>query len=167
MTSTPSETRPFELAQLGTLVLLPWSGAAADGADMPYLLIYSLGDAEGGPETTAAAIEALLASNGLTAGGELVDGTAAEPALSITLHVEAGEAVVDLPQLGARCAAPPAWLTAIAERGYAYLVFTTRPWPEGRPGRPIEEETLASFVSAEQTLRAAAHVVLPAQGPRA
>lgn len=167
MTSTASETRPFDLARLGTLVLLPWSSAAADGADMPYLLIYSLGDAEGEPGTTAAAIEALLASNGLAAGGELVDGTAAETGLAITLRVEAGEAVVDLPQLGARCAAPPAWLTAIAERGYAYLVFTTRPWPEGRPGRPIEAEALTSFVSAEQTLRAAAHVVLPAQGPRA
>jgi hypothetical protein len=64
-------------------------------------------------------------------------------------------------------AAPPAWLTAVAERGYAYLVFTTRPWPEGRPGLPIEAEALTSFVGAEQTLRAAAHVVLPAQGPHA
>ena len=79
MTSTPSETRPFDLAHLGTLVLLPWSSGAADGADMPYLLAYSLGDAEGGPETTAAAVEGLLASNGLTAGGVLVDGTAAGP----------------------------------------------------------------------------------------
>lgn len=167
MTATPSETRPFDLDRLGTLVLLPWSSAAADGADMPYLLAYSLGDAEGGPRTTAAAVEALLASNGLAAGGALVDGTAAEPSLSVTLRVEGGEAVVDLPQLGARCAAPPAWLTAVAERGYAYLVFTTRAWPEGRPGLPIEADALTSFVGAEQTLRAAAHVVLPAQGPRA
>jgi len=167
VTSTPSETRPFDLAHLGTLVLLPWSSGAADGADMPYLLAYSLGDAEGGPETTAAAVEGLLASNGLTAGGVLVDGTAAGTGLSVTLRVEGGEAVVDMPQLGARCAAPPAWLTAVAERGYAYLVFTTRPWPEGRPGLPIETEALTTFVGAEQTLRAAAHVVLPAQGPRA
>jgi Family of unknown function (DUF5949) len=147
---------------LGTLVLLPWSGDGADGADMPYLLAYSLGDAAGGARTTSAAVESLLASNGLTVGGELVDASAGTgPA--ITLHVEAGQAVVTMPQLGARCAAPPAWLTAVAERGYAYLVFTTRAWPEGRPGGPIDAAALTAFVGAEQTLTAAAHIVLPAQ----
>jgi hypothetical protein len=64
--------------------------------------------------------------------------------------------------LGAQCTAPPEWLAAVAERGYAYLVFTTRPWPEGRPGQPIEPAALAAFAGAEQTLKAAAHVVLPA-----
>ncbi len=166
MTATPSETRPFGLAELGTLVLLPWSGEAPDGADMPYLLAYSLGDAEGGPEATSAAVEELLASNGLTVGGELVDGTT-ETGLALTLHVEAGQAVVTMPQLGARCAAPPAWLTAVAERGYAYLVFTTRPWPEGRPGGQIDPAALSAFIAAEQTLAAAVHIVLPTRTPQA
>ncbi|WP_405872621.1 MULTISPECIES: DUF5949 family protein [unclassified Streptomyces] len=165
MTSTPSETHPFRMAELGTLVLLPWSGEASDGTDMPYLLAYSLGDAEGGPEMTSAAVEGLLASNGLEVGGELVDGTS-ESGPAVTLLIEAGQAVVRMPQLGAQCTAPAEWFTAVAERGYAYLVFTTRPWPEGRPGQPIEPSALAAFVGAEQTLRAAAHVVLPAQRPR-
>jgi len=165
VTSTPGETSPFRIAELGTLVVLPWSGEAPDGTDMPYLLVYSLGDAEGGPEMTSAAVEGLLASNGLTVGGGLVDGTTgAGP--TVTLTVEDGQAVVTMPQLGAQCTAPPAWLTAVAERGYAYLLFTTCPWPEGRPGGPIEPAALAAFVGAEQTLRAAAHVVLPAQSPR-
>ncbi|MFF4251657.1 DUF5949 family protein [Streptomyces sp. NPDC001663] len=165
MTSTPSDTSPHGIAELGTLVLLPWSGEAPDGSDMPYLLAYSLGDAEGGPETTAAAVEGLLASNGLSVGGNLVDGTAM-PGLAVTLRVEGGQVVVGLPQLGARCAAPPDWLAAIAERGYAYLVFTTRAWSDGRPGQAIDPAALAAFAGAEQTLRAAAHVLLPALGPR-
>lgn len=165
VTSTSSETSPFRVAELGTLVVLPWSGAAPDGTDMPYLLAYSLGDAEGGPEMTSAAVEGLLASNGLTVGADLVDGTTGAD-LALTLHVEADQAVVGMPQLGAQCTAPPAWLTAVDERGYAYLVFTTRPWPEGRPGQPIEPGALAAFVGAEKTLSAAAHVVLPAQRPR-
>jgi len=165
MTSTPTETRPFRMADLGTLVLLPWSGAAADGGDLPYLLAYSLGDAEGGPQATSAAVEGLLAGNGLQVGGGLVDGTAGA-GIAVSLFVEAGQAFVTMPQLGARCAAPQEWLAAVAERGYAYLVFTTRPWPEGRPGRPIEPAALAAFAGAEQTLRAAAHVLLPALTPR-
>ncbi|QHA04794.1 hypothetical protein GQF42_17155 [Streptomyces broussonetiae] len=158
MTSTPSDIRP---AGLGTLVLLAWSGEAPDGADMPYLLAYSLGDAEGGPEATAAAVEHLLTSNGLPVGGDLVDGNA-RPSLPVSLLVEAGQAVVRMPQLVAQAGAPPEWLEAVAERGYAYLVFTTRAWPEGEPGKTVEPADLAAFAGAEETLNAAAHIVLPA-----
>ncbi|MFJ8791366.1 DUF5949 family protein [Streptomyces sp. NPDC102462] len=165
MTSTTTETRPFRLADLGTLVVLAWSGEATDGTDMPYLLAYSLGDAEGGGATTSAAVERLLENSGLTVGGDLVDGSA-RPSLPVTLLVQAGQAVVTLPQLNAQCPAPPEWLAAVAQRGYAYLVFTTRPWPEARPGMPLTPQQLAAFVSAEETLSAAAHVVLPARSLR-
>lgn len=165
MTSTPTETRPFRMTDLGTLVVLRWSGVAADGGDLPYLLAYSLGDAGGGPRATSAAVEGLLAGNGLRVGGGLGDGTT-EDRIAVSPFLEAGQAFVTMPELGARCAAPPQWLAAVAERGYAYLVFTTRPWPEGRPGRPIEPAASAAFAGAEQTLRAAAHVLLPALTPR-
>ncbi|MFJ3302466.1 DUF5949 family protein [Streptomyces sp. NPDC086549] len=165
MTSTSSATRPFRVAELGTLVVLPWSGESSDGSDTPYLLAYSLGDAEGGPEATAAAVEQLLQRNGLPVGGDLVDGTA-KPSLPVTLLVEAGQAVLTMPQLRAQCAAPPEWLSAVAQRGHAYLVFTTRPWPEARPGQRVAPEALAAFAGAEETLRAAAHVVLPARSLR-
>ncbi|MFD8819170.1 DUF5949 family protein [Streptomyces sp. NPDC059627] len=165
MTSTPSETRPFRLADLGTLVVLAWSGEAPDGSDMPYLLAYSLGDAESGPEATATAIETLLENNGLPVGGDLVDGTA-RPSLPVTLLVEAGQAVLSLAPLNAQCPAPEEWLAAVGERGYAYLVFTTRPWPEGEPGKPVTPEALKDFAGAEETLTAAAHVVLPARSLR-
>ncbi|MFI2758031.1 DUF5949 family protein [Streptomyces echinatus] len=157
MTTTPLENRP---AGLGTLVVLAWSGEAPDGSDMPYLLAYSLGDAAGGPEATAAAVERLLVSNGLPVGGELIDGTG-RPGLPVSLLVAAGQAVVRMPQMVAQADAPPEWLAAVRERGYAYLVCTTRAWPEGAPGQVVEPAALAAFAGAEETLQAAAHVVLP------
>ncbi|MFJ3229640.1 DUF5949 family protein [Streptomyces sp. NPDC086787] len=165
MTSTPSQTRPFRVADLGTLVVLPWSGEAPDGAHTPYLLAYSLGDAAGGPQATAAAVEQLLARNGTPAGGEPVDGTT-KSSLPVTLLVEAGQAILTMPQLRVQCAVPPEWLAAVAERGYAYLVFTTRPWPEAKPGVPVAPEALAAFAGAAETLVAAAHITLPARSLR-
>ncbi|MGW3267453.1 DUF5949 family protein [Streptomyces sp. NPDC001056] len=162
MTSTPTELRP---ADLGTLVVLPWSGVASDGTDMPYLLAYSLGDAAGGPQVTAAAVEQLLADNGLPVGGELVDGTYRRN-LPITLLVEAGQAVVRMPRLIAQAPAPPEWLAAVRARGFAYLVFTTRAWPEGAPGSIVQPAALAAFAGAPETLNAAAHLVLPATSLR-
>ncbi|MEX3099787.1 hypothetical protein DF268_18840 [Streptomyces sp. V2] len=164
MTST-SETRPFRVADLGTLVVMPWSGEAPDGSDMPYLLAYSLGDAADGPEVTASAIERLLTDNGLPVGGDLVDGTE-RPSLPVSLLVESGQAVLNMPSLNAQCVPPPEWLAAVEHRGYAYLVFTTRPWPEAEPGKPVELEALAAFAGADETLNAAAHIVLPARSLR-
>lgn len=153
------------MAELGTLVVMPWSGEAPDGGDMPYLLAYSLGDADGGAATTAAAIERLLTDNGLPVGGDLVDGTE-RPSLPVGLLVTAGAAVLTMPMLNAQCVPPPEWLDAVEARGYAYLVFTTRPWPEAVPGKAVEPEALAAFAGAEETLTAAAHVVLPARSLR-
>ncbi|MGW1910821.1 DUF5949 family protein [Streptomyces sp. NPDC002076] len=164
MTSTSSATLPSGLADLGTIVVLAWSGEAPDG-DMPYLLAYSLGDAEGGPEASSSAVRRLLESNGLSVGGDLVDGNG-RPGLPVSLLVEAGQAVLRMKQLVAQAAAPPEWLAAVGRRGYAYLVFTTRAWPEGEPGKPVEPAALAQFAGAEQTLTAAAHVVLPATSLR-
>ncbi|MDQ0990990.1 DUF5949 family protein [Streptomyces sp. V3I7] len=164
MTSTPSPTHPFRAAELGTIVMLAWSGEASDGADMPYLLAYSLGDAEGGPGMTAAAVQRLLRDNGLPL-GKLVDGTT-RPSLPITLLVEGGQAVVTMPPLNAQCPAPPEWLAAVRQRGCAYLLFTARPWPEGRPGTPVDPPALAAFAGADETLNAAAHVLLPARSLR-
>ncbi|MEU3839108.1 DUF5949 family protein [Streptomyces sp. NPDC028635] len=164
MTSTSSEA-PFRTADLGTLVMMPWSGEAPDGADMPYLLVYSLGDTADGPEGTAAAVERLLRDKGLPVGGDLVDGTS-RPSVPVTLLVESGAAVVTLHPLVAQCAPPPEWLAAATERGYAYLVFTTRAWPAAEPGKAVEPEALAEFAGAEETLQAAAHLVLPVRSVR-
>ncbi|MER6032346.1 DUF5949 family protein [Streptomyces sp. NPDC001835] len=140
-----------------------WSGIRHRAEGVRGLLGYSLGDAEGGPEATAAAVERLLVSNGLPVGGDPVDG-AGRPGLPVTLLVEAGQAVVTMPQPVAQAAAPPEWLAAaVAARGYACLVLTTRAWPEGEPGRALDPAAPAAFAGAEETLTAAAHVVLPAR----
>jgi hypothetical protein len=165
VTSTPSETRPFRVAELGTIVVLAWSGEAPDGTDLPYLLAYSLGDAEGGPETTSAAVERLLSINGLPVGQEVLDANE-RPGLPVGLLVEAGQAVLTMPQLSAQCPAPPEWLAAVAQRGCAYLVFTTRPWNGALPGRPVDPAALAAFAGDPETLNSAAHVVLPARSLR-
>ncbi|MGW0916353.1 DUF5949 family protein [Streptomyces sp. NPDC002784] len=164
MTSTSSESHAFRAADLGTLVVMAWSGEAP-GGDMPYLLAYTLGDGAGGPEGSVDAVTALLENNGLPVDGDLVDG-AAQPSLPVSLLVEGGQAVVSMPGFNCRCAPPQEWLEAVAERGYAYFVFTTRPWPEAQPGKPIAPEALAEFVGADETLNAAAHIVLPARTPR-
>jgi len=161
VTSTSSETRPFRAAELGTLAVMAFSGETPDG-DMPYLLAYSLGDGEGGPEGTSAAIEQLLRDNDLPVGDTLLDGSR-RPSLPLTLLVEADQAVVTMPHLNAQCVAPPEWLRAVGERGYAYFLFATRAWPDAHPGEPVAPESLAAFAGDEETLLSAAHVLLPAR----
>jgi hypothetical protein len=165
VTSTPNETRPFRAIDMGTLVVMAWSGEAP-GGDMPYLLAYTLGDGPDGPEAASAAVARMLNDNGLPVGGDLVDG-ASKPGLPVGLLVEAGQAIVNMPHLNAQCTPPPEWLAAVGERGFAYFVFTTRPWPEAQPGKPVDPEALAAFAGADETLDAAAHVVLPARSLRA
>ncbi|MGW9024217.1 DUF5949 family protein [Streptomyces sp. NPDC055722] len=164
MTTTPSDTRPFRAVDLGTLVVLAWSGQAPDG-DMPYLLAYSLGDGANGPEGSEAAVAALLRNDGLNLGGEVVDG-AQRPGLPMTLLAEAGQAVLTMPYLNAQCSVPPEWFAAVRTRGFAYFMFATRPWPEAAPGRPVAPERLASFAGAVETLSTAAHVLLPTRNLR-
>jgi hypothetical protein len=164
VTSTSSETRPLRPAELGTLAVMAFSGEAPDG-DMPYLLAYSLGDGEGGPEATTAAVGRLLSDNGLPVGDTILDGSR-QPGLPLTLLVEAGQAVVNMPHLNAQCVVPPEWLAAIGERGYAYFLFATQPWPEAEPGKPVAPESLAAFAGDEETLNSAAHVLLPARSLR-
>ena len=132
---------------------------------MPYLLVYPLGDAADGPEASSAAVRQWLESSGLPVGGDLVDG-ATRPNLPVGLLVEANQAVVSLEQFNAQCAAPPEWLEAVAERGFAYLVFTTRAWPAAAPGKPVDAGALAAFACAEETLEEAAHIVVPARSLR-
>ncbi|MFG2308571.1 DUF5949 family protein [Streptomyces sp. NPDC048566] len=161
MTSTSSQTRPLQVADLGTLAVMAFSGEAPDG-DMPYLLAYSLGDGAGGPEASASAIRQLLTDNGIPVGETLIDGSK-HPSLPLTLLVEAGQAVVTMPHLNAQCVAPPEWLAAVGERGYAYFLFATRAWPLAEPGKPLAPEDLTAFAGDEETLLGAAHVLLPAR----
>ncbi|EPH40395.1 hypothetical protein STRAU_6539 [Streptomyces aurantiacus JA 4570] len=161
MTSTSNEQRTFRVADLGTLAVLAWSGEhPEDEKDMAFLLAYSLGDTEGGPEATAEAMRTLLRDEGLPLGGPVLDG-ARTPSLPVGLLVEGEQAVVNMPHVKAQCVVPPEWLAAVRARGHAYFMLTTRAWPEGKPGSPVKEEALRDFAGSEETLLNAAHCLLP------
>ncbi|GAA3303911.1 hypothetical protein GCM10020295_53720 [Streptomyces cinereospinus] len=95
----------------------------------------------------------------------MIDG-GARPSLPVNLLVVAGQAVVTMPRLNTQCPVQPAWLAAVAERGYAYLLFTARPWPEARVGEAVTPDALREFVSDEETVRASVHLLLPARSLR-
>ncbi|MGA4840785.1 DUF5949 family protein [Streptomyces sp. G45] len=163
MTSTPSEQRPFKASDMGTLGVIAWSGEhPEEEKDMAFLMAYSLGDTEGGPEATADAVGALLHNAGLPVGGPVLDGSR-NPSLPVSLLVEAGQAVVNMPHVNAQCVVPPEWLAAVHDRGHAYFMMTTRAWPDAAPGTPVSEESLRAFAGSEETLTNAVHCVLPVQ----
>ncbi|HEY9439475.1 MAG TPA: DUF5949 family protein, partial [Streptomyces sp.] len=71
MTSSQTATRTFTQAQLGTQVLIGWSGRhTTSGHDVAFLLTYSLGDGQDGPEAGEQAMRAALTRSGLQVGGD-------------------------------------------------------------------------------------------------
>ncbi|MEU5436022.1 DUF5949 family protein [Streptomyces sp. NPDC020719] len=162
MTTAPRTVRPSRNARLGTLALLAWSGPhPEEDRDVAFLLAYSLGDGEGGPEGAEAAARELLDELGMPAG------TVHDPdhgaTLPITLLLEGGQAVLTMPHFNVQCATPPQWMEAAQAQGGANFIFATRPWPEAVPGRPLTEAQLQAFAGDADTLTTAAHCVLPAR----
>ncbi|MER5767669.1 DUF5949 family protein [Streptomyces sp. NPDC001985] len=160
MTLANSARSTVQRSHLGTVSMLAWTGDPAGGHDMPYLLVYSLGDGEAGPEGGTAALTALIEDAGLTISG-LTDATAASFNSPVRLLVEGGRAVLNMPGLSAQCPAPPEWLAAADARGHVHLLLGTRPWPEAVPGEPVTEDVLRAHLGDEETLMAAAHALLP------
>ncbi|NGO69819.1 DUF5949 family protein [Streptomyces boncukensis] len=165
MTSQTSQTSQsaqngFSQRRFGTLTVLGWTGEhPEEERDMPFLLVYSLGDGADGPEAGELALREMLENIGLSVGEEVLDGTAGDK-LPVSLLVQSGRAVVTLPNFSVQYPATPEWLRAAEARGHSYFMFATRPWPEGVPGEPVAEETLRDFVS-EEMMASAAHCVLP------
>ncbi|MEU3948422.1 DUF5949 family protein [Streptomyces sp. NPDC029526] len=163
MTSTSTETQPWRAADLGSLVVMAWRRETPDG-DIPFLLACSLGDGANGPEAGADAVRQLLQAAGLSVGGGLVDASG-QSGESAGVLVVPGAASLTMPGLNAQFAPPPKWAAAAGERSYVYLLFATRPWPEGV--KPGDLETLDAFTSDQETLTSAAHVLLPVRSLRA
>ncbi|MFF2651152.1 DUF5949 family protein [Streptomyces sp. NPDC058045] len=165
MNSTSLPDSAPSTADLGTLVVLAWSGQhPTEPGDMPFLLAYSLGDGPGGPEGASAAVRAFLDSAGLPVGGPVLDGT--HRSLPVTLLVQAGQAVLTLDRLNAQCPVPPEWLDAVGQRGHACLMFATRPWPAGRPGLAVTADELTAFAGSPETVGTAAHCLVPVRSLR-
>ncbi|MFE0805692.1 DUF5949 family protein [Streptomyces sp. NPDC058812] len=161
MTTISTDTQPLRTADLGTLVIMSWSRETPDG-DVPFLLICSLGDGEGGPEASPAAVERLLRHSGLSVGDGVLDATRL-PKLPVSLLVVPGAAALTMPGVSAQFVPTPQWRTAVDKRGYTCLIFATRPWSDGEPG---DGEAVAAFANDEATLTSAAQVILPARSLR-
>ncbi|MEU9999784.1 DUF5949 family protein [Streptomyces sp. NPDC050848] len=146
---------------LGTLTVVPWTiGPTADTPVTPFLMVYSLGDGRDGPEAGEEAMRAALEGMGLPVGDRVVDGSQ-ERGTGAHLLVEAQRAVLTLPFMKAQCPVPAEWEAAVKENGHAYLIVSVRPWPDAVPGEAVTEEKLKSFVTDDQVVAAAAHVLLP------
>ncbi|MFF0587026.1 DUF5949 family protein [Streptomyces sp. NPDC003781] len=157
MTSISTDPRPLRTADLGTLVIMSWSRETPEG-DVPFLLACSLGDGEGGPEATPAAVEGLLSRSGIAVGGDTVLDATVLPDLPIGLLVVPGAAALTMPGVNAQFVPTAQWRAAADRRGYACLVFATRPWSGGEPG---DGAAVAAFANHEDTLATAAQLVLP------
>lgn len=146
---------------LGTLTVVPWTiGPTADTPVTPFLMVYSLGDGRDGPEAGEEGMRAALEGMGLPVGGRVVDASQ-ERGTGAHLLVEAQRAVLTLPFMKAQCPVPAEWEAAVKENGHAYLIVSVRPWPEAVPGEALTEQKLKSFVTDDQVVAAAAHVLLP------
>ncbi|MDV9189824.1 DUF5949 family protein [Streptomyces sp. SR27] len=162
MTTSNVVSSARSASPLGTLTVIPWSSEpSAESAGTPFLMAYSLGDGRDGPEAGQQAMRAALESMGLSVGDRLFD-LGKDAGIHASLLVEGGSAVLTLPFLKVQCPVPDEWQTAAreAERG-VYLICSVRPWPEGVPGQPVDEERLRAFVSDEEMLADSAHVLLP------
>ncbi|MET9515200.1 DUF5949 family protein [Streptomyces sp. NPDC002994] len=159
MTSQTAEPA-VEQSHLGTISVIAWSGENIDdGRDMAFLLAYSLGDGSAGPEAGEKAVRLLLEQTGLPVGEGIFDASKSkEP---VTLLLENGSVSLMMPSLRVQCLVPEEWTAAALKRKHAHFIFTTRPWPEGTPGVPVEAEDLKAFVGNEEVLAASAHCVIP------
>ncbi|MEV8225805.1 DUF5949 family protein [Streptomyces sp. NPDC079167] len=161
MTSPKAATTPFSPAQLGTQILIGWSGSnPGTGRETAFLLTYTLGDAPGGPEAGERAMRTALERSGLRVGGETLDASDL-PNLPVKLLVQAGQAVLTLPHFTAQYTVPPEWLAVARSEGSVHGMFATRPWPAAVPGQPVGEDLLRSFVGDPEVISTSAHCLMP------
>ncbi|MET9293926.1 DUF5949 family protein [Streptomyces sp. NPDC003077] len=161
MTSPRTIGGSAQRGPLGTFLMIAWSGEHyLDGRDVAFLLTYSLGDGCDGPEAGTAAMKRLLERARLPIGDDVTDGSEV-PGLPVTLLAQADRAVLTLPGTTLQSKVTAEWLAAVRARGRAYAVFTTRPWPQAVPRRPVSEEALKAFATDEEMLRTSAHCWLP------
>ncbi|MFC4034012.1 DUF5949 family protein [Streptomyces polygonati] len=153
-------------SRLGTLAVIPWAGEySEDGADMPFLMAYSLGDGVDGPVAGEEAVLAAAEEIGLPVGGAILDVSRASKA-AVTVLVEGGKAVLTMPYLHAACPVPDQWTAAARARKAVYVILASRPWPEAAPGTVVGEQTLRDFAGDPEVLGSAAHFLVPVSSLR-
>jgi hypothetical protein len=142
-------------------MVIPWAGQHdKDGADMPFLMAYSLGDGVDGPEHGQEAVLEAAEEIGLPIGGAILDVSRARN-VAVKLLVEGGKAVLTMPYLYANCPVPDRWTAAARTRDGVYVILASQPWPEAAPGTVVTEEALRDFAADEEVLGSAAHFLVP------
>ncbi|MEV0092654.1 DUF5949 family protein [Streptomyces sp. NPDC050738] len=166
MTSPPLASAQRNPTLLGTVSVIPWaSDPEGDDPCTPYLMLYPLGDGSAGERGSSEAMSSMLTSTGLTLGNQLID-LSKQPRIGISLLVEGGQAVLTLPSMKVQCPVPSEWEQAAKANQQVYFICTTQPWPTAVPGKPVDEETLRTYVSSTSLLEGSAHCLLPVRSLR-
>jgi hypothetical protein len=161
MSQTNTASAASILSRLGTLAVIPWAGQhPEDGADIPFLMAYSLGDGIEGSSGAESAVLAAAAEIGLPVGGMILD-VAQVPQVDVKVLVEGGKAVLRMPYLHVSCPVPDEWTIAARLRKTVYVILASRPWPEAVPGSVVTEEALRAFAGDHAVLTSAAHFLVP------
>lgn len=167
MSQTNTASAASIQSRLGTLAVIPWAGEhQEDGANIAFLMAYSLGDGIEGPSGTEAAALAAAEESGLPVGGMILD-VGQTSRTDIKVLVEGGKAVLTMPYLQVTCPVPEEWTAAARLRGSVYVIFASRPWPEAAPGSTVTEEALRAFAGDQDVLTTAAHFLVPVGAIRA
>ncbi|MCK8677928.1 DUF5949 family protein [Streptomyces lichenis] len=169
MTSSPAVSPGRQASPLGTLAVIAWAGdpdaEPGQPPQVPFLMVYSLGDGRDGPEAGSEALRAEVEKAGLSIGDKVSD-LARETRVPISLLVEAEQAALTMPFLRVQCAVPPEWERAAHQSGKVYLIVSLRPWPEAVHGRPVDEEALRAFAGDETLMDVSAHCLVPVRRVR-
>ncbi|MFD0370377.1 DUF5949 family protein [Streptomyces sp. NPDC059071] len=146
---------------MGTLTVISWVlGPTDDMPATPFLMVYSIGDGEHGPEAGAAELRSTLEGMGVPIGGDVVD-AGKDRGIGAHLLVEAQRAVLTLPFMNAQCPVSTEWQEAAYETGHVILMIPLLPWSAAQPGQPVTEAELKAFVTDDNVVRTAGHVAVP------
>ncbi|MCX2184966.1 DUF5949 family protein [Streptomyces sp. SKN60] len=161
MTTSNVAAKAHSAHSMGTLTVISWTlGPTDDMPATPFLMVYSLGDGQHGPEAVEAELRTTLEDMGVQIGGIVVD-AGQDRGVGAHLLVEAGRAVLTLPFMNAQCLVPPEWQAAAYETGHVIVKIPVVPWPDARPGVPVTEDGLKAFLMDDHVVRNSGLIAVP------
>ncbi|XIE79985.1 DUF5949 family protein [Streptomyces sp. SBR177] len=161
MTTSNVESRAHSAHSMGTLTAVSWTlGPTDDMPATPFLMVYSLGDGQHGPEAVEAELRSTLEDMGVPIGGVVVD-AGQDRGIGAHLLVEAERAVLTLPFMNAQCMVSAEWQAAAYETGHVIVKIPVVPWPEAQPGVPVAKDRLKAFLTDDHVVRNSGLVAVP------
>lgn len=150
----------FTPSLFGGVALTGWIGTSPhDGGDFPFLLLYTTGGGDLGPDAGAAAFTALLAAHGLHVGTML---QTPEETTRVNVRIEVDNDLAVVVHLGAVAAASALvtseWLHTARRRGQVFFTACARPY---RGGHTLAD--VGAFIEDPATVDRSAFAILPVQ----